>query len=113
MGSRFSRIHLIESILNPSRTIAPSYGSVLVTLSDGKVYVGVPISETESTVSFGDQQGEVRVVQRSEIESIIPQPQSLMPEGMEKKWTEQEFVNLIAFLLSLKENEDKNSETQK
>ena len=113
VGSRFSRIHLIESILNPSRTIAPSYGSILVTLSDGKVYVGVPISETESTVSFGDQQGEVRVVQRSEIESIIPQSQSLMPEGMEKKWTDEEFVDLIAFLLSLKENKNKNSETKK
>ncbi|MEE2738547.1 MAG: HEAT repeat domain-containing protein [Planctomycetota bacterium] len=113
VGSRFSRIHLIESILNPSRTIAPSYGSVLVTLSDGKVYVGVPVSETDSAISFGDQKGEIRVVQRSEIESIIPQSQSLMPEGMEKKWTDQEFVDLIAFLLSLKENKDRNSETQK
>ena len=77
------------------------------------MYVGVPVSETDSAISFGDQQGEIRVVQRSEIESIIPQSQSLMPEGMEKKWTDQEFIDLIAFLLSLKENKDRNSETQK
>ena len=30
LGSRFSRIHIAESILQPSRTIAPSFGTVVV-----------------------------------------------------------------------------------
>ena len=32
VGSRFSRIYLVESILEPSRTIAPSFGTLSVLL---------------------------------------------------------------------------------
>ena len=43
IGSRFSRIYLVESILEPSRTIAPSFGSVTVLLEDGQTISGVKI----------------------------------------------------------------------
>src|SRR5262249_33771761 len=36
IGSRFSRIYVVEAILEPSRTIAPSYGSVRLSLKNGK-----------------------------------------------------------------------------
>jgi putative heme-binding domain-containing protein len=41
VGGRFSRIFLIESILEPSCTIAPSFETVLVALEDGRVLAGV------------------------------------------------------------------------
>ena len=40
LGSRFSRIYIAESILEPSRTIAPSFGTVVVVLENGQVSFG-------------------------------------------------------------------------
>ena len=102
IGSRFSRIHLIESILQPSRTIAPSYGTVVIELSDGRVFAGVKQNETESTVSLGDKEGRTHQIPKSEIESIRLQPTSTMPEGLEKAMSDQQFVDLIEFLASQK-----------
>jgi hypothetical protein len=54
IGSRFSRIYIVESILQPSRTIAPSYGTLLVTLTNGKLLSGVKIAESETTLTLAD-----------------------------------------------------------
>ena len=43
VGSRFARVYLIESILEPSRTIAPSYETLHVHLKDGRALSGVKI----------------------------------------------------------------------
>ena len=41
VASRFARIYIVESILEPSRTIAPSYGTWVVSLTNGKQFSGV------------------------------------------------------------------------
>ncbi|MBI4606975.1 MAG: HEAT repeat domain-containing protein [Planctomycetes bacterium] len=97
-GRRFSRIHLVESILEPSRVVAPSYRSTAVRLKDGQVLVGVKVAETEGDVTLGDGQGQVHVIERSRIEELEAQELSSMPEGLENGLTDGELVDLIAFL---------------
>jgi len=104
IGSRFSRIHLIESILEPSRTVAPSYATVVLALEDGQVLSGVRIAETEATLTLGDNKGKVHTIKRSEIDQLKVQLQSTMPEGLEKRLTDREFVDLLIFLISQKKN---------
>jgi putative membrane-bound dehydrogenase-like protein len=98
IGSRFSRIHLIESILEPSRTIAPSYATIVVVLNDGRVLTGVRVAERAGTLLLGDSQGKTHEIPIADIDQIGPQVLSTMPEGLEKKWTDTEFVDLLAFL---------------
>jgi putative heme-binding domain-containing protein len=100
VGSRFSRIHIVESILEPSRTIAPSFETLIVTLKNGKLVTGVKIEETEQTLTLGDDQGRKHVLARADIEERRVSPVSTMPEGLEKRLTEDEFIDLIAFLAS-------------
>jgi putative heme-binding domain-containing protein len=102
IGNRFARIHLIESILEPSRTIAPSYETVLVLLKDGRVVTGTRIAETGETLTLGDNQGEKHALARSGIDQVRAQSASTMPEGLEKQLTTDDFVDLIAFLVSQK-----------
>ncbi|MFP6649960.1 MAG: hypothetical protein VB817_10885, partial [Pirellulaceae bacterium] len=102
IGSRFSRIHLIESILEPSRTVAPSYATLMVALADGKVLSGVKIAETTSTLTIGDNQGKTHTIVRTEIDELKVQVQSTMPDGLEKRLTDREFVDLLIFLISEK-----------
>ncbi len=100
VGSRFSRIHIVESILEPSRTIAPSYGTVVVTLKNGKTLTGVKVTETEKSLTLADNQGQKHELARADIEEQQASPLSTMPEGLEKRLSEAEFVDLIAFLVS-------------
>jgi len=102
IGSRYSRIHLIESILEPSRTVAPSYGTTLVVLNSGKVLTGVKTAETPETLTLGDKDGKSQVIPRSEIEERRVDRQSTMPDGLEKRMTDRELTDLIAFLTSQK-----------
>ncbi|MDA1055611.1 MAG: c-type cytochrome [Planctomycetota bacterium] len=102
IGSRFSRIHLIESILEPSRTVTPSYATIAVALSDGRVLAGVRISENADTLVLGDNQGKTHEIPKADIDEMSTQALSTMPEGLEKKLTDTEFVDLLAFLESQK-----------
>jgi putative heme-binding domain-containing protein len=104
IGSRFPRIFLIESILEPSRSITPGYQTVYVTLKDGRVLTGVKVADKGGMVTVADNQGKTHALPKADIEEERPLPQSTMPEGLEKNLTVEEFVDLIAFLASQKDN---------
>jgi putative membrane-bound dehydrogenase-like protein len=104
VGSRFPRIHLIESILQPSRTIAPGYQTVAITLKSGRVLTGVKVAETADTLTLGDSKGEKQALRKADIEEEQAQTASVMPDGLEKPLSVDDFVDLIAFLASQKDN---------
>ena len=100
IGSRFSRVHLIESILEPSRAIAPSFETHAVAMVDGRVINGVRITEDDRTLTLGDDQGRTHEIAKSEIDERQAQTKSTMPEGLEKRLNDRELLDLIAFLLA-------------
>lgn len=102
IGSRFSRIHLIESILEPGRTVAPGYETVNIVLMDGRVISGVKIKADVKSLTIGDHQGKLHSIANGDIDEIQIQPGSTMPNGLEEQLTDQEFVDLLAYLLSQK-----------
>jgi putative membrane-bound dehydrogenase-like protein len=101
MGSRFSRVHILESILEPSRTVAPSYGTIVVALANGQVLSGVKIAEDDDALTLGDTQGKTHQIPKADIEERQLQSKSTMPEGLEKKLSDREFLDLITYLTSL------------
>jgi putative heme-binding domain-containing protein len=103
LGSRFSRIYIAESILEPSRTIAPSFGTLAVLMADGRTLSGIRVAETETTITLVDNQAQKHTLNKDEIEQQKPSALSTMPEGLEKRLSEDEFVDLVALLASLKE----------
>jgi hypothetical protein len=50
------------------------------------------------TLTLADSQGQKHVMTKADIEEQQPSPLSVMPEGFEKRFSEAEFVDLIAFL---------------
>jgi putative heme-binding domain-containing protein len=102
LGGRFARITIVESILEPSRSIAPGYESVTVALANGRVISGVRAAETERTLTLGDGEGRRHEIPKGDIESRASRPQSTMPEGLEKRLTPEEFVDLVAYLAAQK-----------
>jgi putative heme-binding domain-containing protein len=101
-GNRFSRVYLIESILEPSRAFAPSFESKIFQLADGQTFFGVKVEEDAKSILIGDGAGQHHRVQKSDIQSITEQPVSIMPPGLEKRMTPKQLADLLAFLLQQK-----------
>jgi putative heme-binding domain-containing protein len=107
VGSRFSRVYLVESILEPSRTIAPSFETVVVELKDGRVFTGVPVAEDDAALTLADSQSQKHRIAKADIAERRRHPLSTMPDGLEQRLTTDEFVDLIAFLASQKGGRDR------
>ncbi len=103
IGSRFSRIHIIESLLDPSRTIAAGFQSQTVAMQDGRVLSGLKVSETADALVLADNQGKKHSLLKADIEESQAHAGSIMPDGLEKTLTVDEFVDLISFLTSEKQ----------
>jgi putative membrane-bound dehydrogenase-like protein len=102
LGTRFSKIYIVESILEPSRTISPSFETVIAVLKSGKSISGVKVDENASSITLVDNQAAKHQLARADIDEVERLPISTMPEGLEKRVTEDEFVDLISYLVSLK-----------
>ena len=72
-------------------------------MTDGRPLSGIKIAETETTITLVDNQAQKHVLNKSDIDQQKASPLSTMPEGLEKKLSEEEFVDLVALLASLKE----------
>jgi putative heme-binding domain-containing protein len=102
VGRRFSKIHLIESILEPSRVVAPEFRNMSVRLRDGQELTGVRVAESETGLTLGDAQGQLHNLKKEQIEEQRSLELSIMPEGLENALTDEEFVDLVAFLAEQK-----------
>jgi putative heme-binding domain-containing protein len=102
VGGRFARAHIIESILEPSRTVTPGFQTVAVLLKDGRALSGVKTAEEHGGFTLVDNQGRRHALAHKDIDTEQASPVSTMPEGLERQLTEQEFIDLVAFLVSEK-----------
>ncbi len=92
---------LIESIVQPSKEVAPQFVSWLVLTTAGQPLTGVLVhEEATGEQTYADPQGKLTVLKPAEIESRRPQATSLMPDGLPTQMTVQEFRDLLAFLRS-------------
>ncbi|MFG0332393.1 MAG: PQQ-dependent sugar dehydrogenase [Maioricimonas sp. JB049] len=102
IGGQRSRRELLESILAPSRRIDPKFVTYAVQTDAGRVHSGLVIDETESSVTLREASGKDVVLQREEIDDMIAQPKSLMPELLVRDMTARDVADLLAYLESLR-----------
>jgi putative heme-binding domain-containing protein len=99
IGAALSREKLIDSLLEPSKEIAPRFTSWLIVTRDGKVRTGVIVGESaDSKITVADAQGKLEILNRLDIEERRALPTSIMPADLHTLMTRQEFRDLIAFL---------------
>ncbi len=102
IGKKFERKALLETILEPSKAIAPEYVPYLVETTSGHVYVGFLIEKSDSQVILRDVKNQSVRIPTSEIEALVEQKKSLMPELILSEITSQDAADLLVFLESLK-----------
>lgn len=100
-ANKLSRERLIESILLPSKEIAPQFTPWALELADGQVKTGILIRESDTGVqTYADSQGNFFEVSVADIANRQPLSQSVMPDKLHESMTLQEFRDLLAYLRS-------------
>jgi putative heme-binding domain-containing protein len=102
IGKRYSRAEILENILEPSKKIDPKFQTWLIQKDDGKVQTGLLVSRTAESVTLLDATGKAITIPAADIELMVAQKKSLMPELQLRGLTPQDAADLLAWLASLK-----------
>lgn len=102
IGKKYDRAQLLESILEPSKFIEPKYVTYLVETKDGQVLSGLLTERTDSEIVLKDAQNKTLRIPLSNVEQLVPQQQSLMPELLLRDMTPRQVADLLEYLGSLK-----------
>jgi putative heme-binding domain-containing protein len=100
-GIRTER-ELVESILFPSNTLARDYETLLVTTAEGQSHLGLAKGRSLEGLTLMDVGGVSRLIPAASVVSETHVPQSLMPMGLDAAFTEQELLDIVAWMRSLR-----------
>jgi putative membrane-bound dehydrogenase-like protein len=92
--------YLLANILDPNRVIGSPYFMRTVFLDTGVSQAGVLVGEDAQTLSLKMENNVVKVFNKKEIEKVLVQEKSLMPEGLGNNMTVQDFRDLVRFLMA-------------
>ena len=101
VGRSLNRKRLIDSILNPSKEIAPQFTTWTMVTESGTVQNGMIVQENRGTLRLGNADGLVIDLQTIDIVERKAQKTSLMPQNLVDSLTISELSDLLAFLESL------------
>lgn len=99
---KLSKEQLLESILQPSKSIDPKYTAYVVETSDGRVLNGLLTEKTDEEVVLKDASNKQVRIAVSDVELLAPQSISLMPELLLRDMSAQQVADMLAYLESLK-----------
>ena len=102
IGKKLNSRQLLESILQPSKRIDPKFVTYLAETSRGRLFTGLLQDRNDKEVVLKDAQDKVRRIPTEQIEQLVPQRQSLMPDLLVRDMTAQQLADLLAYLSSLK-----------
>ena len=90
--------YLLFNVLEPSTEIQEDYKMVVITTRDGRTYSGNVISEDQRQLTLRIVGQEPVLINKSSIQSREVTPVSMMPPGLFENLTDQEIINLVAYL---------------
>jgi putative membrane-bound dehydrogenase-like protein len=103
IGSKLSKQALYTSILYPDQGISFGFEGYRFKMKDGSEAFGMIVSETEDKVEL-QYMSTQQTLNPTNIASRSKQETSLMPANLQTLMTEQELIDLVAYLQSLKNN---------
>jgi putative membrane-bound dehydrogenase-like protein len=93
---------LLESILLPNATIARDFETHVIETGDGQSHLGAIKNDGVESLVLIDLAGGEKPIPHAQIVGRTTLATSLMPAGLEQSFTEQQLLDLVAWLASLK-----------
>ncbi|MFM7249094.1 MAG: PVC-type heme-binding CxxCH protein [Planctomycetaceae bacterium] len=100
IGSAAQPDYLLESLLEPGRTVKEGYGALVVVSADGLVTAGIPVSRSDRELVLRDALDRDVRIRLDDVEEESPGT-SLMPAGLVDGLTDAELADLVRYLSSL------------
>ena len=98
-GSNRSNLdYVLSNVISPSEEIQEAYRMVIATMRDGRTHLGSIAAETDRLLTMRLIGQPDVVLNRSDIQSLEVSNMSLMPEELLAPLSEQEVLDLFAFL---------------
>jgi putative heme-binding domain-containing protein len=102
VARKASRENLLESILLPSKAIADQFLTWQIETKRGVQLSGLIVEETADHVVLRDAEGRDTRVSKKDIAERTKSLKSLMPEDLVAHMSEDELVDMVEYLLTLK-----------
>jgi putative heme-binding domain-containing protein len=110
LSGRYSVRDLLEKVLDPNKAISDQYAAMIFTLTNGRVLTGRIVNYNGDNMmvmtNMLDPNGLVGV-NKNRVESIVQSKVSMMPTGLLDTFTEDEILDLVAYLLSRGDRKNK------
>ena len=107
-GRRYSPHDLLDQVINPSKVINDQFSAVSVVTDEGLVHTGVVVNLNGDRITLNtdltDPNKRVNI-NRSQIEELVVSKTSPMPKGLFNRMTQDEILDLIAYLISSGDSE--------
>ncbi|MCH2178509.1 MAG: HEAT repeat domain-containing protein [Mariniblastus sp.] len=100
-----TRDYLLESIVDPNKTVADGYNQTVILTADGMTLTGLLKSETDKEVVLIDPDANLITIPRDQIEGTKP-GKSSMPEDLIEKLSASEIRDLVEYLSQRKTKAD-------
>jgi putative membrane-bound dehydrogenase-like protein len=97
-NGRNSWDQLLTNVFDPSAVIGPGYQACVLVTSDGRVWTGLAVEESDQRVVLKMPGNKIETIPRDQIDEYRVSEVSLMPEELEKQLTPQQLADLFAFL---------------
>lgn len=103
LGERGADVHLVESILQPSKDIAKGFESVTLLTEAGRIYNGRLVEQSEERVVIRDLQSDRLVtLLPGDVDEMSPSEKSGMPDNLAEQLTDrQQFLDLVRYVMQL------------
>ena len=102
IGAKYDRRALLEHIIEPSKHVDPQFATYVCRTTRGQDYSGVLVEKTADRIVLRDAQKHDVAVPAAEVQRLVPQKMSAMPEGLLSGLTPQQAADLLAFLAAQK-----------
>jgi putative membrane-bound dehydrogenase-like protein len=92
--------YLLINILDPNRVVGQPYFIRRLTLRNGRIEEGLLAAEDPQTITLKGESDARRVFDRKDVAEIEVIERSMMPEGLDKAMTVQDFRDLVRYVMA-------------
>jgi len=102
IGTKYDKRLLLENVLEPSKVVDPKFMTYVCRTKKGQDYSGILVEQTAERVVLRDAQKHDAAIPAGDVQRLVPQPVSAMPEGLLGSLTPQQAADLLEFLAAQK-----------
>ncbi|MEO8354168.1 MAG: dehydrogenase, partial [Chthoniobacteraceae bacterium] len=102
IGTKLPKDQIFDAIINPNTGVTMGFETTQLMLKNGSAGVGVVRSETGEEIVLALPGGVNTTYRKRDIAQRDKLPTSMMPSGLNQALTQEDLVNLVEYLASLK-----------